>query len=148
MLMQGNLSEFVSDGNENNVDNKRNETKRYIKMKGRIASSEKPTDMKKHIRTGLSRPHEPLSATALVAQGWAVGGASLVAHRELRAVAWRCVDGNPSPVWKLPIVGVGTCPLICRKFRWRIRFASARASTPCRSRLPARLATIRGVGTG
>ena len=79
-------------------------------MKGRIASSEKPTDMKKHIRTGLSRPHEPLSATALVAQGWAVGGASLVAHRELRAVAWRCVGGNPSPVWKLPIVGGWNVP--------------------------------------
>ena len=69
MLVQVNLSEFVSDSNENNVDNKRNEAKRYIKMKGRVASFKKPTDMKMLIRAELSQLHEPLSATSLVAQG-------------------------------------------------------------------------------
>lgn len=38
-------------------------------MKGGVASFKKPTDMKMLIRAELSQLHEPLSATALVAQG-------------------------------------------------------------------------------
>lgn len=39
------------------------------KNEGKDAGFKKPTDMKMLIRAGLSRPHEPLYATALVAQG-------------------------------------------------------------------------------
>ena len=69
-------------------------------MKGTIASFKKPNDMKMFIRAGLSRPHEPLSATALVGQGMSCWWR--VSSGPSRAPSY--VNGNPSPVWKLPIM--------------------------------------------
>jgi len=86
--------------------------------------------MKMLIRAELSRLHEPLSATALVAQGmscwWRVSsGPSRAPSGGLAVCGWKsfaCLEIANSG-W------LERAPLICRMSRWKVRFASVRAST-------------------
>jgi len=79
-------------------------------MKGGIASFKKPIDMKMFIRAGLSRPHEPLSTTALVGHGMSCWWRVSSGPSQAPSGGLGCVDGNPSPVWKLPIMGSWNVP--------------------------------------
>jgi len=76
-------------------------------MKGRIASFKKPTDMKMLIRAGLSRPHEPLSATALGINCWCRVSSGLLRAPSggLAVCGWESFA-----FWKLPIVGGWNVP--------------------------------------